>query len=174
MKKVVSLALAMMLMLTMLAGCNNAPAASNKTPLTDPLETVIDNIYANKSVEFMPVTIPVDLTDLDALPYFTGLTSAEGVKEAAVSEAMVGAIAYSMVLVRLEEGADAQSIAQQMKDGIDTRKWICVEADDLKVAGYCDVIMLIMVSSEHAASVTAQDMVDAFQTVCGAELDFVI
>lgn len=174
MKKIVSLALAMMLVLTMLAGCNSTPAGSDKTPLTDTLDVVIENIYANKAVEFMVGTMPVDLTDLDALPYFTGLSSAEGVKEAAVSEAMVGSIAYSMVLVRLEEGADAQGIAQQMKDGIDTRKWICVEADDLKVAGYCDVIMLIMVSSEHAASVTAQNMVDAFQTVCGAELDFVI
>ena len=42
------------------------------------------------------------------------------------------------------------------------------------VAGYCDVVMLIMVGSNYAESVTAQNMVDAFAAVCGGEVDFAI
>lgn len=171
MKKLICMVLSLALLAGVMAGCSG----SKKTPLADPLTTVIDNIYAQKSVEFMVGTLEIDITDTEwQLPSYTGLASGGSVKEAVASEAMIGSIAYSLVLVRLNEGADAKTVAQQMKDGIDTRKWICVEADDLKVAGYCDVVMLVMVSSEYAESVTAQQMVDAFQTVCGAELDFVI
>ena len=47
-----------------------------------------------------------------------------------------------------------------------------MEADDLMVAGYGDVVMLIMVSSQNG--MTAQSFIDAFQTVVGAELNFTI
>lgn len=150
-------------------------AAPEKVPLTDSLETVIENIYAQHSVEFAVGTMPVDITDTEwSLKAYTGLESNELILEAAASEAMIGAIPYSLVLVRVKDAADAQTVAQQMKAGIDPRKWICVEADDLKAAGYCDVVMLVMVGSNYAESVTAQDMVDAFQAVCGGELDFVL
>jgi hypothetical protein len=59
-----------------------------------------------------------------------------------------------------------------MKAGIDTRKWICVEANDVLAAGYGDVVMFIMVNTEMG--LTAQSFVDAFQKVAGAELDFTI
>ena len=39
-------------------------------------------------------------------------------------------------------------------------------------AGYGDVIMFIML--DNNSSLTAQSFVDAFQTVCGNELDFVL
>ena len=84
----------------------------------------------------------------------------------------MGSIAFSMVMVRVAEGADAMAVAEAMKANINTRKWVCVEADDLMVAGYGDVVMLIMVSSQNG--MTAQSFVDAFQTVVGAELNFTI
>ena len=59
-----------------------------------------------------------------------------------------------------------------MKAGVDPRKWICVEADDVKAAGIGDVVMLIMVST--TGDMTAQSFVDAFQTVAGRSCDFVI
>ena len=65
-----------------------------------------------------------------------------------------------------------KSVAQQMKNGIDTRKWICVEANDLLVAGYADMVMLIMVDSNNG--MTARSFVDAFAAVVGAELEFVM
>ena len=55
---------------------------------------------------------------------------------------------------------------------MDPRKWICVEADDMLVAGYADVVLLVMVSS--ANELTAQSYVDAFQSVVGGEADFVL
>ena len=77
-----------------------------------------------------------------------------------------------MVMVRVADGVDAKSVAESMKSGIDPRKWICVEADDLKVAGFGDVVMLIMVNSD--SGMTAQSFVDAFAKVAGFQPEFVI
>nr|WP_308742895.1 hypothetical protein [uncultured Anaerocolumna sp.] len=76
-----------------------------------------------------------------------------------------------MVLVRLNDANDGESVAKEMLKGIDPRKWICVEADDLQVVGHDDVIMLSMVSSSFKDSVTSQQLVDAFKEVCGGKLD---
>lgn len=141
------------------------------------LEELLNKIVEQNPVEFMGGTMPVDLTDtsedgLWAVKYYTGLDNAESVTEAAFFEPMMGSIAFSMVMVRVAPEADAKTVAEAMKAGIDTRKWICVEADDLMVASYADMVMLIMVDSN--SGMTAQSFVDAFQSVVGAELDFVI
>ena len=47
-----------------------------------------------------------------------------------------------------------------------------MEADDLQVVGYRDVVMLIMVGSD--TGMTSQSFVDAFKSVTGVELDFAI
>lgn len=175
MKKLLALVLALTMAVSM-AACASAEPEGQKTPLADPLEKIVEDIYAAQPVEFGVASIPVDVTDTEwALKSYTGLTSGDSVKEVIASEAMIGSIPYSLVLVRLNDGADAKAVAEEMKSGIDQRKWICVEADDMLVSGYCDVVMLIMVGSEYAESgVTAQAMTDAFAKVCGAELDFTI
>ena len=115
--------------------------------------------------------IPVDLADPDAVLYYTGLESAEKIKEVSVFEAMMGSQAFSVVVARLNDAADAEEIANAMKNGIDQRKWICVEADDLRVVAAGDLVMLVMISSEYAADVTAADYVDAFTNYVGGTLD---
>ena len=132
-------------------------------PELSAMETLLNSIVEIQPVEFMGMAMPVDLTDVDALPYFTGLTSAESVKEAAVFEPMIGSIAFSMVAVQVAEGADVEAVAEAMKTGIDTRKWICVEANDLLVVTSGDIVLLVMVNSDNG--LTAQSFVDAFETV---------
>lgn len=142
------------------------------------LEAMINEIIAIQPVEFMAATTNLDLTDTSEnaafqLKGFTGLDDASILKEVSAYESMIGSIAFSMVLVRVNDAANAKTVGEKMKDGIDPRKWICVEADDLQVVGCGDVVMLIMVSSAMEG-MTSQAFVDAFQTVCGAELDFVL
>ena len=141
------------------------------------MEELLNKVIAENPVEFMGGVMPIDLTDtsedgLWALKSFTGLDSAESITEAAAYEPMMGSLAFSMVMVRVAEGSDAKVVAENMKAGIDTRKWICVEANDVMAAGYGDVVMFIMLDSNNG--MTAQSFVDAFAKVVGAELDFVI
>ena len=176
MKKMIAMLLTLVMLLSF-AACGAAtnatttPTEASKPALEGTLEEILNKVIEKNPVEFMGGTMPVDLADTDAVKYMTGLDSAEGITEAAVFEPMMGSIAFSMVMVRTAEGTDAKVVAENMKNGIDTRKWICVEADDLMIATYGDVAMLIMVSTTNGMQ--AQTFVDAFQAVCGATLDFV-
>ena len=178
MKKIVSMILALSLVLS-LAACGGKKSEETQPALSveGTMEELLNKTIEQRPVEFMGGVIPVDLTDssedgLWAIKSYTGLDSAEKITEAAAFEPMMGSLAFSMVLVRVAEGADSKAVAESMKAGIDTRKWICVEADDLKVAGFGDVVMLIMVNSD--SGMTSQSFVDAFAKVAGFEAEFVI
>ena len=178
MKKFVSIILALSLVLS-LAACGGKKVEETQPAqsVAGTMEELLNKTIEQRPVEFMGGVIPVDLTDssedgLWALKSYTGLDSAEKISEAAAFEPMMGSLAFSMVLVRVADGADAKSVAESMKAGIDTRKWICVEADDLKVAGFGDVVMLIMVNSD--SGMTAQSFVDAFAKVAGFQAEFVM
>ena len=85
--------------------------------------------------------------------------------------AMIGAQAYSLVVARVSDASKLEEIKKAMFEGIDTRKWICVEADQLRVVSCKDLIMLVMVSSEFAPGV-ADGMVKAFaEVISGGEVD---
>lgn len=177
MKKLIAMLLTLTMVAVMVVGCGNNAAASDKTPLEGTMEENANKIIEKNPVEFMGGIMPVDLTDtsedgLWALEYNTGLTSGEKIKDIAVYEPMMGSLAFSMVLVRVNDAADAKSVAEEMTNNINTRKWVCVEANDKLVAGYGDVVMLIMLDSNNGMS--AQSFVDAFKDICGGELDFTI
>lgn len=170
MKKWIACCLAFVMAAGMLAGCQSAP---KREPVTGTTEEIIERIYAEEPLEIAVMTVAVDTADTAwSLPSYTGLTSAENVMEASASEAMINAVAYSMVLVRVKDAADAKAVAEQMRAGIDQRKWICVEADAIRVVGYDDLVLLVMADSQLDVSV--DKMVAAFQTVCGGSLDFTL
>ena len=179
MKKFVAIVLALALVLSLAACGGKKTQETEAAALTveGTMEELLNKTIEQRPVEFMGGVIPVDLTDssedgLWALKSYTGLDSAAQITEAAAFEPMMGSMAFSMVLVRTVEGADSKAVAESMKSGIDTRKWICVEADDLKVAGFGDVVMLIMLNSD--SGMTAQSFVDAFAKVAGFEPEFVM
>ena len=179
MKKFVAIVLALSLVLSLAACGGKKTQETEAAALTveGTMEELLNKTIEQRPVEFMGGVIPVDLTDssedgLWALKSYTGLEDAAQISEAAAFEPMMGSMAFSMVLVRTVEGADSKAVAESMKSGIDTRKWICVEADDLKVAGFGDVVMLIMVNSD--SGMTAQSFVDAFAKVAGFEPEFVM
>ena len=174
------LALTMLLSLAACAANNNGGASTENTlpaNLEGTVEELLNRIVEKQPVEFAGETTAIDLTDTSEegtwrFESTTGLSDPSQLKEAAAFEPLMGSLAFSMVMVRVADAVDPQEIAQAMKEGINPRKWVCVEADDMKVAGCGDVVMLIMLSSDDG--MTAQSFVDAFQSVAGRELDFVI
>ena len=173
MKKTISFMLALWLLLS-LAACGRKNA---EQPLPGTMSENVDKIMAANPVEFMGGQQSVDLQDtseegLWALKSYTGLDSAEKISDVAVYEPMTGSQAFSLVLVRVKNAADTKQIAQEMKDNIDPRKWICAGADQVMAAGYDDVVLFIMVDS--ALGKTAQSYVDAFAQLCGGQVDFTI
>ena len=170
------------LALLLLAACGGkqpaeTTAATVAASVEGTVEELLNKVIEERPVEFAGGVFPIDLTDTSedgqwALKSYTGLEDASVLTDAAVYEPMMGSLAFSLVAVRVAPGGDSKAVAESMKSGIDPRKWICVEADDLLVAGYGDVVMLIMVST--TGGMTAQSFVDAFQTAVGGSCDFVI
>lgn len=130
------------------------------------LEEIVASIYENATNEMAlgPVT-PITLTSPDEVKYMLGLDNVEGVVEAVTSEAMMSAVAYSLALVKVEEGADIEAIKTEIHEGVDSRKWICVEAEKVIVTNSGDVILMIMTEADMADSI-----VEAFTTVANGSV----
>lgn len=184
MKKYLALILTVVMAVSMFTACGKEAAPTEPAtteavtteapnPLKDmSLEDILAAIYEEKAPEFPVMTTPVDLADENALRYCTGLTldDAAKVKEAITSDAAMGSQAYSLVLLRVNDANDAEAIATAVKEGIDPRKWICVEADDLRASASGDVVMFIMVSTVFEESITAEQVTEAFKNVAGGNL----
>ena len=148
--------------------------AEPEIPAGDPVEpaipgedlmVMIEDIYAISGPQFMHMSMPVELSDAELTQWLTGVTDPALLSAAVVNESMMGAQAYSLVLVRVADAAKAEEVAQMMLDNIDPAKWICVQADDLAAAIKGDLVMFIMVDTQ--LGLTAQNMVDAFSQVAG-------
>ena len=129
------------------------------------LDEIITKIYEKVPLELSLVSDYIDISDENALKYNTGLTDSSKISEVCVSEPMIGSIPYSLVLVKVKNVSDASDIASQMKSGINQRKWVCVEADDLAVTYSGDVVLLFMVGSEYNDDVKSSDITAAFEAL---------
>ena len=168
MKKIIAMALVLVTVLALVAcGGEKAPKVEN---LTGTMEEVIAAINEKHgAVELPLMSMTLDLSDMDGVTYNTGLTAVDGVSEIAISEPMMGQ-PYSLVLVRTKDGASAEAVAKEMLEKINTRKWVCMEADTKTAAYYGDVAMFFMVSSEFASQTSTEKMVEAFKAVCPGEV----
>ncbi len=147
------------------------PDTSSSKGYSGTLPELVEAIYANQPMEIsLADPIAVDLTDSYSGQYFLGLSDTSKVKEAYYSEPMIGSQAYSLVVVRVKDAADATDVAKSMYNGVDQAKWICVYADAVAAGVYGDTIMLVMVSSGLSPTLHT-DLRAAFSTACGGTLD---
>jgi hypothetical protein len=138
------------------------------------MKALIQTIYANHGpMELMMETMPNEYfpieSIMESITYYTGLADGSKIAEIAISEPMMGQ-AYSLVLVKVTSADDAASVAQEMYDNIDQRKWICVEADTKTAAYAGDVVMFFMVNSDFAEQATPESMVEAFKASVDGEV----
>lgn len=111
---------------------------------------IIEKIYVGLEGN-LPMLGEMEITD-ENLSYYLGVESLD-YKEALASEPMMGSIAHSIVVVRMNEGADIEKAKKEIKEKVDPRKWICVEAESVFVESKGDVIILIMSNKETAETI---------------------
>ena len=113
MKKFTALLLAAFILLTAVGCAKKEPSAAPAT-IEGTTAEIIDKIYANhKEVDLYLETLPLDVTDSNAVTYNTGLASGEKLSEGSISEAMMSQ-AYSLVVLRVKDAADAPQIAKDI------------------------------------------------------------
>ncbi len=115
------------------------------------LSAMVDSIYEAYPVELMMMqTTAIDLDDEAWLTYNTGLSAEEAalVDAGVKSESMTGSQAYTLVLLRVKDAADAQTVADAMLENMDPARWVCVMADKMRVATFDDKVLFVMTDSE--------------------------
>ncbi len=133
---------------------NNEEVAGPVDVNSDELTKFVDELYVgNENLFPSLMTQAIDMSDADSVKYMTGLSNTENVEAVVVSEPMMSSQAYSLVLVKVKSGANADAIAKEMSENIDMRKWICVSAEVLYATSTEDLAFLVMSSEEMAKPV---------------------
>lgn len=119
------------------------------------LTTFVDTVY--EGLELFPTlaTMELDITDMEMVTYETGLSSADKIDAVVVSAPMMSSQAYSMILVKVKDGEDADAVAKEMSENINPNKWICVSAEKIYATSSGNVAFLVMTNTEMADSVYA-------------------
>ena len=119
------------------------------------LVKLVEKIYEGKD-EIL------DLEENVTVQYLTGLENGNDLEYLVVSEPMMSSQAYSFILAKAKNGANANEIAKTMSEKIDPRKWICVSAEKIYATNSGDIICLVMSSEEWAKPVY-----DTFKKLAG-------
>ena len=163
MKKKVIIGLVMLLaVIAIVVGIifmNNRPKEEAKTNTVkiekaEDLSNLINEIYKGKEENLPRLnTQIVDVNDAAAIKNATGLENGNDFEFVAISEPMISSQAYSLVLAKVKDNVNANNIAKEMSEKIDTRKWICVSAEKLYATNSGDIVCLVMSSEEWAKPV---------------------
>ena len=118
------------------------------------LEDIMTSLYAGISEDNLPMGLSNMEVNSENVESFIGTTNVK-YTEALANESMVGAIAHSVVLVRLEDSQDPAAAVEEIKNKVDPRKWICVEASNVVVKNKGNLVVLIMSNEELAPKLEA-------------------
>jgi hypothetical protein len=155
MMKKISLLIALFFTTLLLVGCGE-PKEKN---IEGTLDEILTKIYADFKEDELPMLEKINFFERlegatdeehsDRIKYYIGSDKIEA-KEVLASEPMMSSIAYSVVLVRMEEKADIEKAKTEIKENVNPRKWGCVEVpkEDVIVKSKGDLIILIMVADE--------------------------
>lgn len=115
------------------------------------LEEIADSILAD--VPDLPAVQNVALND-DNFFYYAFVEPSAGVTGLA-SDAMIGSIAHSVVLLRAADEKAAEALAKDVETNMDPRKWICVEAEKSIVSVHGSTVLLVMSFESTADTIAA-------------------
>jgi len=118
------------------------------------LEEIMTKVYEGIPDEELPMALSNMEINAENVEMFLG-TANVAYAEAIASESMVGSIAHSVVLVRLNDAKDAEATVQTIKDNVDPRKWICIEASNVVVKSKGNLVILIMSNEDLAPKLEA-------------------
>lgn len=125
-----------------------------KEKLLDLLGKLVDGVTGEMAV--MTDAVPADMQEYYAIPDVDGLY-------AVVNAPLMSSIAYEVVLMEVPEGTDAETVADQMRENLNPRKWICVEAEETWVKTSGQYVLSVM-----AAKDMADQIADNFDQAFGA------
>ncbi|MDR1692969.1 MAG: hypothetical protein LBR72_06380 [Oscillospiraceae bacterium] len=155
--RIAALALAALLLLACIAGCATPKAKNVEGTLEELIQKIYDNLGDAESLPRGVANLPLsedmginpDGRKIDYYIGSTGIPFSEGV----ASESLISAVAYSLVLLRMQDNADIEAAKKTIKDTVDPAKWICVAVDPSNVIVDSIGNLVFLVMSDNAAQI---------------------
>ena len=155
MKKFISIFMATIMLLS-LVGCSSNKTKSDSV-LSEDLTKIVEKIYETANFDDKEMNdylkgyenITLDKSNADM---YLGDSNID-IKEGICSEPSMNAIAYELVLLRLDDNADVEAVKKQIKENANPRKWICVEAEEVVVENVRNVVLFLMADKEEATPI---------------------
>ena len=144
MKKIIILTLLVITSLVILSGCQK------EENIELSMNEVVDKLYVGLE-DNMPMVGSTEITK-DNMKSYIGIDNLD-IKEGVASEALIGSIAHSVVVLRVNDKVDVEKAKNDIKENANPRKWVCVEAEKVIVKSKGDVIILIMSNNELAPKI---------------------
>lgn len=143
--------LALLLVCTTLT-CLTACGEKNvEGKLSEIMDNIYTDVFAGLADDEKPNLMNINVLEEapDNIEYYIG-TKEIDYEEIYASEPMMSSIAYSVVLVRMKDGANIEDAKTKIKETVNPRKWMCVEVpeEDVIVKNKGNLIILIMVADE--------------------------
>lgn len=107
-------------------------------------KVALDAILAEMKLQQIDSYAITGLVKDDTFTVMAGLTSYEGIASGLTFSPMMITTPYSMVLVTLEDGADADAIIADFEKNLDFAKWVCVTASDALIATKDNQVVCVM------------------------------
>ena len=82
-----------------------------------------------------------------------GLSSDKGIAAGVSCAPMMMTTAFSLVIVELEEGTDAQAVCQDFENTMDWRKWVCVAPSNAMIAQKDNMVLCLMAGGSLYTSI---------------------
>lgn len=113
------------------------------------LADIMTSLYSTLADDEKPMELVQTEINADNIEYFLGSSDID-YKEALASEPAMSSIPHSVVLLRVNEGADVEAIKTTIKENVNPAKWLCVEVtpENIIVENKGDLVILIMVEEQ--------------------------
>ena len=135
MKKFLLFLFALIISVT-LVGCGNKNVEGS-------LEELMTKVYSTLKEDETPMMLTNMEVTAENVEGYLGTADIE-YEEALASESATGSIAHSVVLLRVKDNTDVEKVKEKIKNSVNPRKWICVEAEEVKVESKGNLILLVM------------------------------
>ena len=134
--------------LFLLSGCGQKELTGSLEDIMNDLNEYTFKGYGDDEKPMLMNTNVLEMAP-DNIEYYIGTKEIE-YEEIYASEPMMSSIAYSVVLVRMKDGANIEDAKTKIKENVNPRKWMCVEVpeEDVIVKNKGNLIILIMVADE--------------------------
>lgn len=115
----------------------------------------LNAIFSGAALDYLDTYVITGVAKDEFFSFTLGLSGDEEIAAAATFAPMMMTTAYSLAIVSLEEGTDAEAVCADFEANLDWTKWVCVHPSNAMIAVKDDMVLCLMGGGElYGATVT--------------------